>query len=317
MYNNPLISIIIPLFNKEKYIKRAINSIICQNIKDYEIIIVNDGSTDNSIKVVNELLIPGLKIISQSNSGPGAARNVGLRNSRGKYISFLDADDEWKNNFLFEGIEYLEKHSTVDVIAYLYKLNSSQNSMIPYWERKRKLVEGAFKCDNKMSPNLFGSIISFMCSSNLVIRKDILNKVGGFYDKNNWRFGEDEYLWIKMLLNGMVCISFKELVIVHDESSDLSNNSQSTRLLEAFLINPVEMLEYCPLMHKKLYWEFINNRIIELIKYYSKIGYSQKINELSNRYNSLTKYNRYRILYWSLLSNIIPTVRKIKSIFLN
>lgn len=98
---NIMLSIIIPVYNAEKYIKKCIDTILMQNIRyDYEILCINDGSTDKSILILQSYNIPNIKIFSQENSGCSAARNVGLSLANGKYIFFIDADDFLPDNSL-------------------------------------------------------------------------------------------------------------------------------------------------------------------------------------------------------------------------
>ena len=99
-----MISVVIPLYNKEQSIAATIQSVLAQTYTDYEIIVVDDGSTDNSLKVVqervSELENERVRIIHQENAGVSAARNKGILESKGKYIAFLDADDLWAPNYL-------------------------------------------------------------------------------------------------------------------------------------------------------------------------------------------------------------------------
>ena len=91
----PTVSIIIPIYNKEKYLNNCISSIKNQSLKDIEVICVDDGSTDNSLSTLKSYTSDDsrFKIIKQENRGPGLARNVGLENATGEYVLFLDADD--------------------------------------------------------------------------------------------------------------------------------------------------------------------------------------------------------------------------------
>ena len=98
-----MISVIIPLYNKAHTIVNTLNSVFNQTYKDFEVIIVNDGSTDNSVKIINQNFIDNrIKIINQENAGVSAARNRGIFESKGEWISFLDGDDEWLPNYLEE-----------------------------------------------------------------------------------------------------------------------------------------------------------------------------------------------------------------------
>ena len=91
----PKISVIVPIFNVEKYLKECLESIINQTFKDIEIICINDGSTDNSLDILNQYAEKDnrIKVITQSNQGLSAARNTGIKYANGEYISFIDSDD--------------------------------------------------------------------------------------------------------------------------------------------------------------------------------------------------------------------------------
>ena len=97
-----LISVIVPVYNIEKYLPRCIDSILNQTYKNWEVIFINDGSTDNSLKILEEYKKRDerIKIIDKKNAGSGAARNDGLESSEGEYIAFLDSDDWYEKNFL-------------------------------------------------------------------------------------------------------------------------------------------------------------------------------------------------------------------------
>lgn len=95
-----LFSVVIPTYNRSNEIKRAINSVLLQTFQDFEIIVVDDGSTDATIDVVNSIDDSRIKIVSQNNSGATVARNSGILNSKGAYVSFLDSDDEWLPSML-------------------------------------------------------------------------------------------------------------------------------------------------------------------------------------------------------------------------
>lgn len=94
------ISVILPVFNSEKYIEKAIDSVLKQSLTDFELIIVNDGSTDNTLNIINEFTDSRIKIINQSNQGPGAARNNALEIAQGQYVMYLDSDDWYHEHAL-------------------------------------------------------------------------------------------------------------------------------------------------------------------------------------------------------------------------
>src|SRR5690242_10576761 len=117
MNHTPSVSVVIPLYNKEATIGRTIQSILQQSFRDYEIVLVDDGSTDNSKAASTGVGDPRIVLYSQPNSGPGAARNAGVARARGKLIAFLDADDEWLPDHLASAVSALLAEP--DCAAYL------------------------------------------------------------------------------------------------------------------------------------------------------------------------------------------------------
>jgi glycosyltransferase involved in cell wall biosynthesis len=105
-----LISVIIPIYNGEKYIKRCFESVFSQTEKNFEIIAVDDGSTDSTFSVLKEYENEKIKVIHIENSGVSMARNVGIENATGEYITFLDVDDELLENALESLLFLIKKH---------------------------------------------------------------------------------------------------------------------------------------------------------------------------------------------------------------
>ena len=112
----PLVSIITPAYNAEKYIKETIESVLGQTYKNWELIIVNDGSTDSTEEIIKSFDDSRVVLLSQKNSGVSSARNLGMQSSKGKYITFLDADDVLPPESLKVRVDYLESHPDVDLI---------------------------------------------------------------------------------------------------------------------------------------------------------------------------------------------------------
>lgn len=112
---NPLISVVIPVYNVSKYLKQCLDSIVNQTYKDLQIILVNDGSTDDSLSVCEEYqeLDPRVIVISQVNKGVASARNIGIENAKGDYITFVDSDDWLVENCLFQLIDKSNKYDLV------------------------------------------------------------------------------------------------------------------------------------------------------------------------------------------------------------
>ncbi len=116
-------SVIIPLYNKEQYIARTLQSVLSQGFDDFEVVVVNDGSTDKSLEVVNAFHDDRLHVICQDNAGPSAARNRGVQACSGDWITFLDADDEFLAGALALFRDYIDKHADVDVFCANFLIN--------------------------------------------------------------------------------------------------------------------------------------------------------------------------------------------------
>ena len=116
--NHPLISIIIPVYNAEKYLAEAIESILSQKYKNFEIILIDDGSKDKSFDIIIKYVQNHKNIISvsQDNSGPSAARNNGIQSAGGGYITFLDSDDYWAASCLHTQIQHLGRNPDCEII---------------------------------------------------------------------------------------------------------------------------------------------------------------------------------------------------------
>ena len=128
--NKPSISVVIPVYNKEKYIDKCIDSVINQTIKkeDIEIICVNDGSTDGSIDIINKYIAKNnIVLINKENGGVSSARNCGIMNASGKYILFLDADDSISNNTTLDIVKYFDSvYNDVDIVTYNIYYNNGK-----------------------------------------------------------------------------------------------------------------------------------------------------------------------------------------------
>lgn len=125
----PAISIVIPVYNLEKYIKKCLNSVLMQTFDNFEIICVNDGSTDSSLDILKEYASADkrIKIINQTNSGAGTARNNGLKHSVGKYVQFLDGDDYFEPQMLEKLYNLAEKHQSDITVCSSRKVDDEGN----------------------------------------------------------------------------------------------------------------------------------------------------------------------------------------------
>ena len=129
--SEPELSIIVPIYNSEKYLKKCIESILCQSYKDFELILINDGSTDNSIEICKHYVKKDSRVnlVNKKNTGSSDTRNIGINQSKGKYISFIDSDDWIEANMLDHKINLAKKYNLDMVISGICfdKVDSSGN----------------------------------------------------------------------------------------------------------------------------------------------------------------------------------------------
>ena len=137
----PFFSIIIPLYNKEKFIENTIQSVLGQSFEDFELIVVNDGSTDTSLELVNKLKDKRIKTYSISNAGVSKARNFGIQKATSKLIVFLDADDLWKNNHLQElyNLRKAHPHCGLYTMGYTKKFDNAKPIHAHYFGLEKRL----------------------------------------------------------------------------------------------------------------------------------------------------------------------------------
>lgn len=226
--------------------RRALDSIAAQTFADFEAIVVDDGSTDDGAAIVADYPDPRFRLIRQPNAGPGAARNVGVAQARGEFIAFLDADDEWLPHYLYESVRLLESFwPEVGSVTCGYIEHPSGASTEKLW-RTRGLREGAQRIQPDTDPALVVNMLAYMSPCSTLTRTEVIRKWGGFYDREKCAFGEDAFLWLKVLLNETVAFNLEPLVQFHREASGLSKNLNGSRPVEPFLKDASEIESACP-----------------------------------------------------------------------
>lgn len=127
-----MISVVIPLFNKELTIADSLKSVLLQNYNDFEVVVVNDGSTDNSVEKVKSIDDSRIRLIEQENGGPSKARNTGVKNSKGEWIVFLDADDELTEGALKMMMVEVQKYPDADIVDFNGYIRSGEELSLRY-----------------------------------------------------------------------------------------------------------------------------------------------------------------------------------------
>lgn len=131
--NSIIFSVIIPTYNREELISRSIESVLSQTLKDFEVVVVDDGSKDNTEQVIRTLNDPRIVYIKQENRGATAARNNGVRHARGKFISFLDSDDIWHPLMLEKQLEKFSSDPEIGCVYSDLNVITSKGEIVPFW----------------------------------------------------------------------------------------------------------------------------------------------------------------------------------------
>ena len=200
-------SVIIPLYNKESYVRKAIESVLTQTFKDFELIVVDDGSTDGGAKVVEGFNDTRLNLIRQKNAGVSIARNNGAAASSAPFLCFLDADDWWDPTFLEEMDKLIKEFPDAGIYGTNYTIVN---------ETKRKtrvapigLHEG-FECGYINYCQAYSMNLGMpLTSSSICIPKNVFFTLGGFPE--GITLGEDFILWIHIALRYKVALLNKPL----------------------------------------------------------------------------------------------------------
>lgn len=210
------VSVIIPTFNRAQWISCAINSVLSQTYSDYEIIVVDDGSTDNTKSVIELYQNPKIKYFFQNNSGVSSARNKGISESSGDWLAFLDSDDEWLPEKLQRQISLLKKYPEVILLlSNNYFINGCHKTTL---FEKRNININA---DIMINEPLGFLINNAFFSSTVMVKKSIISKSGAF--DTAMSFSEDlDFIW-RTSTQGALGVVYDPLVkIINRGYGDIS-----------------------------------------------------------------------------------------------
>jgi glycosyltransferase involved in cell wall biosynthesis len=184
-----LFSVVIPLFNKEALIERTIGSVLAQSCGDFEMIVVDDGSTDASVERVEQIADPRLRLIRQANAGPGAARNAGMRAATGTWIAFLDGDDIWFPDHLAELAAMATRFPAAGLLATSFLRGEDPAPAQPLQAPHRAAEIDYFRAAARN--------IGIVWTSATAVRSDLARQVGDFSSDQS---GEDLDYWARAAL---------------------------------------------------------------------------------------------------------------------
>ncbi|WP_254567314.1 glycosyltransferase family A protein [Oscillatoria sp. HE19RPO] len=190
----PLVSAIVPVYNCDRYLKEAIESILRQTHPPFEILAIDDGSTDNSAAVAREFS-SSVQYYSQPHQGAGTARNYGTQLAKGNYLAFLDADDIWEENKLNRQLEIFANQPEVDII--FGQMKNFHSPELP------EEVKQQIYCPPEIIPGY--------CPGTMMIKKEAFERVGLF--ENQWKLGEFIDWYLKAMEAGLKSVMLPDLVL--------------------------------------------------------------------------------------------------------
>ena len=240
----PRVSVVIPLYNKEESVRAAVDSVLRQSYEDFELIVVDDGSTDSSVSVVAGIGDRRIRLVAQANAGPGAARNRGLGEAHGEYVAFLDADDEWEPRFLELAVDALDRHPDCGAWISGYAIGPERVSRGPR-NRRMGLTAGSWRLPHLAPPKALKFYVDFCHSSCVVARCSLVRQYGGYYDAVRTTYGEDSYLWLMFVMNHRLYLDPEPHVWFHTEHSSLGSALYGWHPVRPALIATGPLLDRC------------------------------------------------------------------------
>ena len=217
-----MFSVIIPLYNKAPYVAKAIESVLGQTYRDFEVIVIDDGSTDQSLEVAKTFENKSITIISQPNSGVSTARNNGVKIAKHPYICFLDADDWWHPTFLEEMKQLITDFPDAGIYGSGYYIVKNGKERIAPIGVPQGFERGIIDYCEVYAKTLCMPLTSI----SVVIPKHIFDEEKGF--KSQLKFGEDFDLWIRIALKHQVILVNKPLAY-YNQDVDVNNRAIGSR----------------------------------------------------------------------------------------
>jgi len=301
----PFFSVVIPLYNKENFIAGTLKSVLAQTFTDFEVIIVNDVSTDNSLGVIDHIVDDRIRIIEHNvNKGLSASRNTGIKNAASDIIAFLDADDLWKPEFLEKMHSLMTLYPEAGIYGSRYEEIYPNNLIIPIPSPQSELI------NNMGTINFYISNLKkpIFCSSCICIKKGVFYDTG-FYDEKI-TFSEDIDLYIRAAIKYQIayCNDILASYIIYYQNQMTSNGLRNKVIpdfdkYEVLSVNRPDI---------KIYLDF--HRYI-MAKHYKldgdRSGYNKMTNSIS--LNSLN-YKQIVLLYAPVF--ILKIIKRFKMVLL-
>lgn len=296
--NSIYISVVIPLYNKQNAIAATLQSVLAQTYTNYEIIVVDDGSTDRSAEVAETILqectVYGVeckgKVVRKANGGVSSARNRGIQEAKYDYIALLDGDDLWDEHYLEEQVKLIQDFPE----AKMWGINFAE---ISNGKLIRKLPTGLSEGYRGYVENYFqmpGRISDLFCSSSVVISKEVFDRVGYFDERI--KYAEDNDMWFRIIARNQVVFYDRYMVFYLFDAENRALNHKI--MLQDYL--PFYVNKYRAYRENKIFYTWINRWSANIIRRYY---FDLKRNQLEDARIATTKLDysvipyKYKLLF--------------------
>lgn len=305
---DPMVSIVIPTYNTGEYIQYTLESVFKQTYEDFEVIVVDDGSTDDT-KEVLQVYMERIRYIYQENSGRSEARNTGIKAAKGKYVAFLDSDDLWTPGKLETQIDILEKNHDIDFLFGDKQRFSNDGRIIIHSMFKEKGYDEIFFGDSLYVRDAYKKLLDepFIPTGTVIMKRDCFDEAG-LFDKDI--YAEDWDFWLRVALFKNMAYANELWELERDRPGSGSKN------LKAVYESNIKTIE----KHEREYKDFLSNLDIDLKnklhENYKNFGYFLMKNEklLSREYfkKSLSRRFNLRVMVYFLITYLpTPLIRAI------
>ena len=240
-YLNILFSVIIPVYNKKNCVGQTLDSVLNQSFRNFEVIVVDDGSTDNSLEVVNKYQNSGVKIIQKENGGVSSARNMGIKFARGQYIALLDADDLWHEDYLKATADAIVAYPNLEIVCANYTMNRSD-----FFISKNTGDVEISLCRNYYRKSFFRP---YAHTSATVLRKTVFKELC-FRDEFT-QYGEELDLFMEVFKKAGFIINITNVLVYYN----LEAESRVTHLVQKAANR--YWAYYIEVFKSKSFWEFL------------------------------------------------------------
>ncbi|MBD2175764.1 glycosyltransferase family 2 protein [Pseudanabaena sp. FACHB-1998] len=223
----PKVSVIVPVYNVEKYIEETIRSVLSQTFTDFELIIVDDESKDRSIEICKSFTDSRIKIIHQKNRGLAGARNTGIRHAQGEYLALLDSDDVWRSSKLEKHIQHLDQNPSLGISYCSSEFINDESQSLGIYQipQLKDITPEIILCRNPIG-NGSAPVIRREALDEIKFQNNFYGEIEDFYFDDQFRQSEDIECWLRIAIqtNWQIAGIPEPLTLYRVNSGGLSAN---------------------------------------------------------------------------------------------